>query len=172
MGDAVRLRNGPLNIYIMKKIIYNACYGQFMPSFEAIRRYYELKDDTLVSRFIHDYIGDGFYRFTKDTKAIHSSKNCIYHCGSIYLLNKNNKYLDEYECTDKFYDKLDLINPYKFKDLRTDPIFIQVVEELEDEASGEYSDLRIKEIKDKYYIFENDGYEIVETPETIKWLCS
>ena len=38
-----------------------------------------------------------------------------------------------------------------------------------DKAGGEFSELRIIEVQDKYRIDEYDGYETVETPETISW---
>ena len=46
---------------------------------------------------------------------------------------------------------------------RTDPLFVQVVEELGDKASGQLADLRVIEIPDgiDYYIDDYDGIESV-----------
>lgn len=55
---------------------------------------------------------------------------------------------------------------------RTDPYLIQVVEELGIKAEGSYSCLLIVEIPDDslYRIVEYDGWEYVETPDSIEWL--
>lgn len=54
---------------------------------------------------------------------------------------------------------------------RTDPILIQVVEELGAEANGRSADLRIESIPKgtRYRIEEYDGREWVETEEDIGW---
>ena len=54
---------------------------------------------------------------------------------------------------------------------RHDPLLVQLVEELGNEASQSlYSNLQIKEIEgNKYYITEYNGREKVVTPETIEW---
>ena len=54
---------------------------------------------------------------------------------------------------------------------RHDPILVQVVEELgEEAASGEYSELNVREITGtQYWIEEHDGYEILHTPENMRW---
>lgn len=54
---------------------------------------------------------------------------------------------------------------------RHNPILVQCVEELGDDASGEYARLRIKEIEgNKYWIEEYDGAETVHTPENMEWV--
>lgn len=54
---------------------------------------------------------------------------------------------------------------------RHDPILVQVVEEMGDEASGFGGDLRVKEIEGSLYrIDEYDGNESVETPDSIDWI--
>ena len=50
---------------------------------------------------------------------------------------------------------------------RHDPILISIVEELGEEANGDYSDLKVKYIEgNKYRINEYDGNESVDTPES------
>lgn len=54
---------------------------------------------------------------------------------------------------------------------RHHPLLIQVVEELGKEASGEYSKLCIATIDTPLYIIEEyDGFELVRTPDSIKWI--
>lgn len=54
---------------------------------------------------------------------------------------------------------------------RDDPILVQVVEELGEEASGDNSELAIHELPSgtKYRIDEYDGYESVMTPDSYNW---
>ena len=54
---------------------------------------------------------------------------------------------------------------------RHDPLLIQVVEELEGEASGNCTKLAIKEISGNIYrIDEYDGNESVQEPDDIDWI--
>ena len=46
---------------------------------------------------------------------------------------------------------------------------IKVVKELGHDADSEYSKLAIAQVEGKYRICEYDGYEWVETPESIEW---
>ncbi len=53
---------------------------------------------------------------------------------------------------------------------RHHPLLVQCVEELGEEANGECSELKIKEIEEDYYrINDYDGKEAVETLSTINW---
>jgi len=54
---------------------------------------------------------------------------------------------------------------------RHDPDLIKIVEELGDEASGEYANIVVMQIKgNKYFIREYDGAETLYTPETTDWV--
>ena len=54
---------------------------------------------------------------------------------------------------------------------RHDMNLVLVVETLGDDADGEWSDLEVVEIEsDRYRIGDYDGWECVETPETIQWV--
>ena len=53
---------------------------------------------------------------------------------------------------------------------RHHPLLVKVVEELAEKASGPHSKLEIKEVNGPYRIVEYDGWETVETPETIDWI--
>jgi hypothetical protein len=54
---------------------------------------------------------------------------------------------------------------------RTDPVLVQVVEELGERANGMCAELRIYEIAvgTKYRIDEYDGLEHIETEDDIRW---
>jgi hypothetical protein len=54
---------------------------------------------------------------------------------------------------------------------RHHPLLVQCVEELGEEANGECSELKIKEIEEDHYrINDYDGMETVETLSTINWI--
>ena len=94
----------------MTKIVYNACYGGFGLSDEAMRRYCEIKG--IAEETIYD--------------------------GDIE---------------------------------RTDPVLVQVVEELGDKANGDCAMLRIAELSagTLYRIDEYDGLEQVCTQDDYAW---
>ena len=54
---------------------------------------------------------------------------------------------------------------------RDDPILVQVVEELGEEANGMFAALQIEELEvgTRYRIDEYDGYESVETESDYSW---
>ena len=54
---------------------------------------------------------------------------------------------------------------------RTDPILVQVVEELGEEADTLFSDLRIEELEPgtRYRIDDYDGFETVEVESDYSW---
>lgn len=61
---------------------------------------------------------------------------------------------------------------YEYEDMpRHHPLLIQVIEELVEEASGDYSNLCIATIDSPLYkIDEYDGSESVVTPECTRWI--
>lgn len=73
--------------------------------------------------------------------------------GFFYLLDKNGKRFSDDDIA------------------RTDPVLVQVVEELGDEANTRFSDLRITELEPgtRFRITEYDGNESVETEYDIEW---
>ncbi len=62
---------------------------------------------------------------------------------------------------------------YSFDDTehRKNPSLIRVIETLGDEANGSFAKLRIQKLNNdvKYRITEYDGYETVETINSIEW---
>ena len=117
------------------KIVYNACYGGFGLSHEAVMRYAELKGITLYPQ---DY----------------KSWLTLYYTEPASPTRNDNK-------AQFSPDDID----------RTDPILVQVVEELGDRANGMCAKLRIETLPKgtRYRIEEYDGREWVETEGDIGW---
>ena len=135
----------------MTKIVYNATYGGFSLSDEAIMRYAEIKGITLYrenEQFLTSY----------------------YLCPPEEWDRIHNEELDAPEGPDRFVRSNALY--FSTRDIeRNDPALVQVVEELGDKANGDYAKLRIAEVPagDLYRIDEYDGYESVETKDTYDW---
>ena len=83
-------------------------------------------------------------------------------------------YMDNNERFKSYYymedGRKNYVNPYNLTN-RTDPVLIQVIEELGKDANGLGSDLFIDELEagTQYRIHEYDGKEWIETPDDIKW---
>lgn len=126
----------------MRKIVYNACFGGFGLSHEAVKRYGELKGLNLI--FIKE---KDFYLGLDDDDD--------YIFGSWYR--------------DGIKDDEHYFSTYDFE--RDDPILVQVVEELGDRANGEHARLRIAQVMEgtRYRIDEYDGNETVMTVDDYDW---
>lgn len=135
----------------MTKIVYNACYGGFSLSHEAVMRYAELKGLTLY--------------FNED------------HFARFYLLcppEEYEKIRDEELKSPAGPNRFKRSNDLFFADReipRYDPILVQVVEELGDAANGPHAKLKIEELTPGtlYRIDEYDGYESVATQDSYEW---
>lgn len=128
----------------MPKVVYNACYGGFGLSKEAVLRYAELKGIKLYEYVDPKFGNMGFHMWTKVPQ--------------------------------EEYDKMtrEEQNKVWFNDSdieRTDPILVQVVEELGDKANGRCAKLAVQDLPKgtMYRIDEYDGYESVETRDSIDW---
>lgn len=88
-----------------------------------------------------------------------------------YAEIKGWKFVDEPEGTFLLMPSGEEMYNYEIGDNRTDPVLVQVVEELGVEANDNYSHLMIAELPagSLYRIVEYDGLEYIETPETINW---
>ena len=81
-----------------------------------------------------------------------------------FLANKGNKEAQEVMAEEDFYG-------YLYDTPRHDPLLVQAVEVLGDDANGTSSALRVAEIEGNRYIIEEyDGAESVKTPEDIAWV--
>ena len=151
----------------MKKIVYNACYGGFALSAIAEKMLYEAKHDgekayvykvatygtpiryiridDVEEMKLYDKYADRLHVYTKDF-------------GKEFIDDRS-LYLNEYELRTN-EDNVD----------RKDEDLIKIIETLGRKvASTSLSNLKIAEVKDKWRIVEYDGWETVETPESIKW---
>lgn len=135
----------------MTKIVYNACYGGFGLSHEAVMRYAELKGIKLYSE--QQYSTYCYYRIPVEEynriRAVEQAKPV----GPGRFKESNAAYF----------------SPTSIE--RTDPILVQVVEELGERANGDYAKLMIEEVPagTLYRIDEYDGYESVKTHDTYDW---
>ena len=75
------------------------------------------------------------------------------------------------------YAELKGITYFSCRDIladRTDPVLIQVIEELGEEANGNSADLQITELPagTQYHIHEYDGNERIMTPDDYNWVIA
>jgi hypothetical protein len=79
---------------------------------------------------------------------------------------------DEYDYSYMIDEKGEHVSHYDLD--RTDPVLVQVVEELGEKANDSYSALYIVSVEKgtKYYIDEYDGIETFRTPDNIDWLVA
>lgn len=114
----------------MTKIVFNACFGGFGLSDEAMERYAEIKG----------------WQFIKDTLGSWSTSKIIDLKGNEY-------------------------SQYDLEGDRTDPVLIQVIEELGAVANGWAADLQIADLPrgTRYRIDEYDGSESVMTMDDYDW---
>ena len=135
----------------MTKIVYNACYGGFGLSHEAVLRYAEIKGIKLY--FDKQYSTYSYYLVPVDEYNRIRAGEQAKPVGSGRFKESNDAYFSV--CSIE----------------RTDPILVQVVEELGERANGDYARLRIADIPagTLYRIDEYDGYESVKTRETYDW---
>ena len=136
----------------MTKIVYNACYGGFSLSDEAIMRYAEIKGITLyssVSRFgLTNYYlcpPEEYERILAEESANPTASGRFARSNALYFSDRDIE--------------------------RNDPALVQVVDELGDRANGSHAKLRIEELPagTLYRIDEYDGIESVMTQDTYDW---
>lgn len=136
----------------MTKIVYNACYGGFSLSDEAIMRYAEIKGITLypsVSKYgltvYYLCTPEEYDRIEAEERANPTAPGRYARSNAMYF-------------SDRDID-------------RDDPVLAQVVEELGDRANGSHAELRIFEVSagTLYRIDEYDGSESVMTQDTYEW---
>jgi hypothetical protein len=135
----------------MTKIVYNACYGGFSLSHEAIMRYAEIKGITMYTheqdRFMNYYLCpvEEFDRILAEEKDKPIGPSRFARSNAMYF-------------SDRDID-------------RADPVLVQVVEELGHKANGRHARLCIEDVPagTLYRIDEYDGNESVMTQDTYDW---
>jgi hypothetical protein len=137
------------------KIVINNCYGGFGLSDAAIRRYFELKGQKVWLEVI-DSLYTEIWLVPPEDRTAELPGDWREH--SIEVREEHNRKYSE----QTFYVRnMD----------RTDPILVQVVEELGEDASGSCARLIIKELPKGtlYRINEYDGMESIETAGNVDW---
>ena len=138
----------------MVRVVFNQCYGGFSLSKEACQRYWEIKGQQI-------WIEDKQWGF-----------NVWLVPPEERLKSKTGKEFSSMSMEERIaYNKARSAQSWYNRDVsRHDPVLVQVVEEMGDEASGEFAKLRIAEVSGPYRIDEYDGFESVETSDSYDWI--
>jgi hypothetical protein len=142
----------------MTKVVYNACYGGFSLSKEACQRYWEIKGQEVWIEYDDKFKSFGLFTvwLVPPTERVNKSDEEFQSMTMNERIAYNKAY-SEQTWQDRYVD-------------RHDPILVQVVEELGEEANGPHANLQIAEVDGPYRIDEYDGYESVETPDSYDWI--
>ncbi|HLX53523.1 MAG TPA: hypothetical protein VKR58_06265 [Aquella sp.] len=145
------------------KIVINVCYGGFSLSWEAVKRLAELNN-----REFYLFESEGFSKEREYTPVSENYDKNSWTLTAFDIPNPNevigvwpdNGTIEEKRAHNALY------NSHSFDVCptdRTDPLLIQVVEELGDKANGSCAELKVIEIPDDvdYEIEEYNGQEWV-----------
>jgi len=136
------------------KIVVNDKYGGFGLSEAAVRRYFEIKGQKI---WVEDHrLYDQVWLVPPDERVKELPGKWYEHSEEVRK-EHNRKYCEQ---------------TWHSRDLdRTDPILVQVVEELGEAAAGRHADLIIEELPKGtlYRINEYDGLESIETADSVDW---
>lgn len=155
----------------MTKVVYNACYGGFSLSFEALEVIYAARGkDLYVYKKVDEHnFRDGRYVYTEHTPTPHE----MVFGYEIFDLYMGDEY-DEDKLAEEesnFFNQHRVYNHEVENMSRHDPVLIAAVETLGKKAGGAFADLQIATIKgNKYRIDEYDGFESVLEPEDYDWI--
>jgi hypothetical protein len=136
------------------KIVINDKYGGFGLSEAAVRRYFEIKRQNF---WVEDHrLYDQVWLVPPHERVKELPGEWHDHPFSVW----------------QEYNRLYGEQTWRARDLdRTDPILVQVVEELGEAAAGRHADLIIEELPKGtlYRINEYDGNESIETADSVDW---
>ena len=140
----------------MTKIVYNRCYGGFGLSDKAIERYAELKGIKLYIERRNSFSANYWTSPPEERQGI------------VAMEDWSSATDEQRRLTNELYEN-HTIEPRYIS--RTDPLLVQVVEELGKEADGDFAELAIAEVEagTRYRIDEYDGIESVMTVEDYDW---
>ena len=141
----------------MTKVVYNAGYGGFGLSKEACQRYWDIKGQQVWIEEDTQFKSLGLFTVWLTPPEERLSRNENWHSMS---MDERIAYNRAHSEQTWYYHNVD----------RHDPVLVQVVEELGDEANGEYAKLRIEEVYGSYRIDEYDGSERVMTAPDYDWI--
>ena len=149
----------------MTKVVYNACYGGFGLSPEATLWLWEQGCTGVDVTHVNDYWpladrAEGELKFPTLGYAYTLAAWRAYKNGE----NAGSLFLSVFTPDEQY-----VLNARDVS--RTDPLLVQVVEDMGGRASGSCAQLAIREIPEgsKYRIDEYDGIESVVTPEEYDW---
>jgi len=127
------------------KVVINRCFGGFGLSEKAIRRYLEIKGQKVWVE--PDKWGNTYWLVAPEDRTVRKEGQDFYSM-SIEDRIEHNRKLDK----ETFYHR---------NIGRDDPVLVQVVEELGEQANGNYAKLEIVEIPDdvNWELDEYDGME-------------
>lgn len=142
------------------KVVYNSCYGGFSVSDAAIRRYAEIKGITLYPE-VDKTFGRRFTTYWTIPETMRVGRVLE---GDAW----KKATLEERKASNAFCDA-NVISNYRLE--RTDPVLVQVVEELGADANGAHAELVIEDVPagKAYRIQEYDGNEWIEYRDEIEW---
>lgn len=134
------------------KLVINACYGGFSLSLEAIKRYFEIKGQPIWVEESKEFTSLGVFTvwLVPPEERIKEKEG-----EEFYKMT-----VEERIAYNKQYSKL----TWYYRDIdRSDPILVQVVEELGEAANGRCAELSVVDIPDdvNWTIEEYDGNEHV-----------
>jgi hypothetical protein len=144
----------------MTKIAYNACFGGFSISEKAVLRYAEIKGLAVYPQKDDRFSFTNYWLVPADDAERQKAERIQDNWKNENMEDRRwaNQFCDDKQLDTRSYD-------------RTDPVLIQVIEELGEEANGMCARLAIAEIPEgtRYRIDEYDGRESIDTPDTYDW---
>ena len=136
------------------RIIINTCYGGYSLSKKAVKRMADIQGTHCF--FFKSSIGNG----NKGYEPLSVDDEAKTMFWTAFTIPNPNDFLVDGELPNKKYCEIEIESR---PENRSDPVLLQVVEELGKEADGQCAELKIVEIPDgvQYHIDEYDGIESI-----------
>ena len=138
------------------KVVINKCYGGFGLSQKAVKMLFKMNSTAIDKRPLKEYFGKEPIPDFENAKSYTGEKKYVFDGEHYYETFMN------YVLFDKEYAYF-LKSEYGFRNFRSHPDLIKVVEELGEEANGNHAELAVVEIPDdiEYEIDDYDGMESI-----------